>query len=103
MCIGIPLQIAAADGLTGQTANGQVIDLALTGPVEPGTWVLTHLGAARDIISREDARLISAALEGLARVMEGGTPGAAFADLETESPRLPPHLQAALAAGKTTA
>jgi hydrogenase expression/formation protein HypC len=32
--------------------------------------------------------------------MAGGTPGDAFADIEARGPTLPPHLQAALDAGR---
>ena len=39
--------------------------MSLTGPVEVGTWVLGFLGAAREVISDDEARLISDALGGL--------------------------------------
>ncbi|WP_425052417.1 HypC/HybG/HupF family hydrogenase formation chaperone [Psychromarinibacter sp. S121] len=103
MCVGIPVQILSVDGIAGTTAYGEMVDLSLTGPVAPGTWVLTHLGSAREVISAEEARLISAALDGLKAVMGGGDAGAAFADLDNRTPQLPPHLEAARAAGKTEA
>lgn len=106
MCVGIPLRIVATNGLTGVGENGartETLDLSLTGPVEVGTWVLGFLGAAREVISEAEARLISAALDGLERLMVGEALGDAFADLEQRGPQLPPHLAAALAAGQSEA
>lgn len=105
MCVGIPMQVLSVDGLIATATDGReegLVDLALTGPVAVGTWLLTHLGAAREVISAEDASKISAALDGLRAVMQGGGVGDAFADLEERGPQLPPHLQAALDAGETT-
>ena len=65
--------------------------------------MLTFLGAAREVIAADDAQKIRAALGGLQSLMQGGDLGAAFADLEQRGPELPPHLQAALAAGQTEA
>lgn len=106
MCVGIPLQILSVDGIAAQAQERagrpvELIDLSLTGPLEPGTWVLSFLGAARDVISAEEAQKISNALDGLRSLMEGGDLGTAFADLEARTPCLPPHLQAAAAQGKT--
>ncbi|WP_138471900.1 HypC/HybG/HupF family hydrogenase formation chaperone [Poseidonocella sp. HB161398] len=106
MCLGVPMQILAVDGIAARATDGraeQLIDLSLTGWVAPGTWVLTFLGTAREQISEAEAEKISAALGGLRSLMEGGGLGSAFADLEARPPALPPHLQAALDAGKTTA
>lgn len=106
MCVGIPMQILSAEGLAARATDGQtedLIDLSLTGPLAPGTWVLTFLGAAREVLDSEEAAKISAALGGLRALMSGGDLGDAFADLENTGPTLPPHLQAAVAAGKTTA
>lgn len=103
MCVGVPEQIMSCDGLVGTAQSGRQIDMTLTGPVAPGTWVLTHLGGARETITAEDAELIGAALEGLSRVMSGEALGDAFADLDARSPSLPPHLEAARLAGKATA
>ena len=104
MCVGVPMQIIAVDGIAGRATDGtteELIDLSLTGPLEPGTWVLTFLGAAREVIDADEARLIAAALDGLRDVMAGGTGGDAFADIDARGPQLPPHLLAAQAAGKT--
>ena len=105
MCVGLPLRITAIDGIAARAeAEGhlEVIDLSLTPEAQVGDWVLTHLGAAREVIGADEAAKITAALEGLRAVMAGDALGSAFADLETTGPQLPPHLQAALAAGQTT-
>lgn len=106
MCIGIPVQIVETKGFSGLARDGDDIvgiDLALTGPVPPGTWVLNFLGAAREVLEEEEALKIRAAVGALKSVMNGGGLGDAFADLEADGPRLPPHLQAARDSGKTTA
>lgn len=106
MCVGIPMKVLSRRELAATCTDGTVtetIDLALTGPVEPGTWLLTFLGSAREVISEDEARKISAALDGLRAVMGGGDLGDAFADLEDTGPRLPAHLAQALKEGKTTA
>lgn len=96
MCVGIPMRITSVDGSCAMASDGQrsqPLDLSLVGPVSPGDWVLTHLDAAREILTPEDAAKITAALDALRSIMAGGTPGDAFADLEETGPRLPPHLQ----------
>lgn len=105
MCVGVPMQITAIDGIAATTTNGQhveVIDLSLTPDAQVGDWLLTFLGAAREVITEDEAHKISAALNGLQSLMQGGELGDAFADLEETGPRLPAHLQAALDAGATT-
>ena len=105
MCVGIPMQITAIDGIAATTTNGrhtEVIDLSLTSDAQVGDWVLTFLGTSREIISQEEADKIGAALEGLRSLMNGGPLGDAFSDLENTGPQLPAHLQAALDAGETT-
>lgn len=107
MCVGIPMQITQSDGMRGEAFDGErahVLDLALTGPLAPGTWVLTFLGAAREVLEEDEALKIRAAVQALSDIMNGTGDGAdAFADIEARGPQLPPHLQAAAAAGKTTA
>lgn len=105
MCVGIPMQILSVDGIAGRCLSDtreELVDLSLTPDARPGDWILTFLGAAREVISADEAQKIAAALGGLAAVMRGGELGDAFADLENDGPHLPPHLQAALQAGRTT-
>ncbi|MBK1635114.1 HypC/HybG/HupF family hydrogenase formation chaperone [Rhodovulum adriaticum] len=104
MCVGLPLRITAIDGIAARATDGEtetVIDLSLTPDARAGDWVLTFLGAAREVIDADEAEKIAAALEGLRAVMAGGSAGDAFADLDAREPRLPPHLQTALDAGQT--
>lgn len=106
MCLGIPVQLIAREGIRGEILRDgtpALIDLSLTPEAVPGDWLLDFLGAAREVISAEAAGQIRAALDGLAAVLAGGDLGDAFADLEARPPQLPPHLQAARDAGKTSA
>lgn len=99
MCVGIPVRLVLVHGLTGLGEGGQPLDLALVPEARAGDWVLDFLGAARAVLPEDQAQKILAALDGLAAIMAGEDPGAAFADLDARAPRLPPHLQAALDAG----
>ena len=102
MCVGVPMQVIAINGIAAEVADSaELIDLSLTPEARVGDWLLTFLGAAREVISEDEAKKINAALDGLRAVMTGGDVGDAFADLDARSPQLPPHLQAALAAGQT--
>lgn len=105
MCVGIPMRILSCEGIAARASGDEgeaLIDLSLTGPLAPGTWVLTHLGAAREVIDATRAAQVSEALSALRAVMSGRGAGAAFADLEARGPSLPPHLQAALDRGDAT-
>ncbi len=105
MCVGQPLQISAIDGIAARASNDkldEVIDLSLTPEAQVGDWVLSFLGASREVISEEQAQKILAALDGLRALMAGDELGDAFADLEAREPQLPPHLAAAHSAGQTT-
>lgn len=102
MCLGVPMKLLSIDGIAGlgEGIDGiELIDLSLCPDSRVGDWVLGFLGAAREVISAEEAGKISAALTGLRALMAGGDLGAAFADLDNRTPSLPPHLQAALDAG----
>jgi hydrogenase expression/formation protein HypC len=106
MCVGVPVQLLAVDGIRGEAIEDGLpclVDLSLTPEAVPGDWVLNFLGASRGVISPAEAAQISAALAGLRNLMAGGDLGDAFADLDNRTPQLPPHLQAALDAGKTSA
>lgn len=107
MCVGIPMQLLSVEGLNARATDGAEehnVDLALVGAQPCGSWVLTFLGAAREVLSEAEALKIQAAVGALRAIMAGRAPEQdAFADLEARGPELPPHLQAALDAGKTTA
>lgn len=103
MCVGTPMRLTGVDGIVGHALHQgapRLVDLSLVPDARPGDWVLEFLGTARETLPEAEARLILRALDGLAAVMAGGTPGDAFADLDARTPRLPAHLQAALDAGR---
>jgi hydrogenase expression/formation protein HypC len=98
MCLGIPMQVVAADG-NAATCSGrsgtQCIDVSLLGPVVPGEWLLTFLGAARGRLDADEAAQIGRALDALESI-ERGEPldvAAFFADLVERGPQLPEHLR----------
>ena len=98
MCLGIPMQVVEADGAVawcdGRDGR-QRIDLSLVGAQPPGTWLLTFMGAAREVMDAEAARRTDRALDALAGVLAGDASGVdeAFADLVGREPQLPPHLR----------
>jgi hydrogenase expression/formation protein HypC len=76
MCIGIPLRVIASrpgHALCEGRGETREVETALVGPCEPGEWLLTFLGSARERISAERAAEVNAALDLLASVM--GHPG----------------------------
>lgn len=104
MCVGIPMQVLAIDGIVGHAQDERgmhLLDMSLLADARVGDWVLGFLGTAREILPETEALLIRKALHGVASIMAGGDAGDAFADLDARTPRLPPHLQAALDAGQT--
>ncbi len=97
MCIGIPMQIQHSESLQATCVHqGEVrrIDLTLVGEQPPGTWVMTFLDAAREVIDETTARQNLAAIEAVEQVMRGQSADieALFADLIDREPELPPHL-----------
>lgn len=76
MCIGIPMQVIEAgefSALCRGHGRSERVDLALVGPQPEGTWLLVFLGAAREVLTAEDAGLIASALEALSAVARGET------------------------------
>lgn len=97
MCIGVPMQITAVDGLVARCTgrDGEhAIDISLVGDVRSGDWVMVFLGAAREVISPETAQSTLDALEALHMAMRGERDfDHLFADLVGREPQLPEHLQ----------
>jgi len=97
MCVGIPARVVRIDGLQAQceSRSGRcTIDLSLIGPVAPGNWVLTFLGAAREVIDESRARDVEAALAALDAIARGETClDTYFAGLADREPVLPEHLR----------
>ena len=76
MCLSIPKQVVAweADGdFAWVERNGQreQVNMMLLGPQPIGTWVLTSLGLAKDVIVPEELALIEEALTALAASLDG--------------------------------
>jgi len=74
MCIGIPIRIVEAGDLVarGVGRNGEeTVNMMLIGAQPVGTWVLSHLGSAREVLSESDASIINKALDGLEAIMRG--------------------------------
>lgn len=74
MCIGVPMQVIEPGEFTAlcRGRNGdEPVNMLLIGPQQAGTWVLSFLGWAREVISAADARQIDLALDGLGEIMNG--------------------------------
>lgn len=105
MCIGVPMRVV--ESLPGRAlcdaGAGElwVIDMLLVGEQPPGTWVLTFLDAAREVVPAEQAELVRKALHALklAGAGEATTDAidALFPDLAGRTPELPAHLRPAVA------
>jgi hydrogenase expression/formation protein HypC len=101
MCIGIPMQVIEAEGDSAAWCMGrdgrQLIDMTLVGAQPGGTWILTFLGAGREVMTPESAARTDAAIDALAAALQGDTAAidAAFADLVDREPQLPEHLRPA--------
>lgn len=97
MCIGVPMQLVATQsGRAVGEGRGQreSLDLMLVGEQPVGTWVLAFCGAARRVLSEDEARQTNAALDALEAVLAGESDiKVHFADLVDREPTLPDHLK----------
>jgi hydrogenase expression/formation protein HypC len=116
MCLAVPLQVIRMEGMHALCAGSsgeERIDTLLTGPLAPGQWVLSFLGAAREVIDAARAAQVADALDTLATLQKLGSGDTAaddfeaavragFADLIDREPQLPDFLRADLAStGRT--
>ncbi len=96
MCLGIPMQvIEVREGIAVCEGMGErrEINMQLVGEQSPGTWVLTFLDAAREVLSEADAVRISDAIMAVNLVMQGHTDvDHLFADLIDREPPRPASL-----------
>lgn len=97
MCVGLPMRVVEVHGAQALCEHGGAlhpIDIALVGDVTPGTWLMTFLGAAREVMDETSARQSLAATDALAALLRGEDVDldAAFADLIGREPSLPDHL-----------
>lgn len=87
MCLSIPMQVVAweGDGDCAWVERGERrerINMMLLGAQPVGTWVLTSLGLAREVVEPEQLALIEEALTALAASLGGDyEPEAYFRDL----------------------
>ena len=99
MCIGIPMQVVerrGSDALCEGMGERKQIGMQLVGDVPVGTWVLTFLDTAREVLSAERARQITDAVTAVNLVMQGDTDvDHLFADLIDREPEPPPSMLAA--------
>jgi len=109
MCIGYPMRLAEAEGEHAAWCEGRLgrrrVDLSLVGRCTPGTWLLVHADAAREVLDPQRADAIDRALQALSIAIDGALDGdadasaaaidACFPDLAGRTPQLPPHLRAA--------
>lgn len=74
MCIGIPMEIIEQREFSAlcRGRNGEkVIETLFIGQQPAGTWVLSHLGAAREVISAETANKLNDALDAVDALARG--------------------------------
>jgi len=97
MCLGIPMQVVAIEGVFAvcDSRNGRSrINTMLLDDVLPGQWLLTFLDTARETIDAERAKMIDSALDALSVVANGGTNfDDCFPDLIGREPQLPDFLK----------
>jgi hydrogenase expression/formation protein HypC len=99
MCLGLPMLVLESGpgfALCDWRGERRRIDLALVGDQKPGTWLLTFLDAAREVITEAHAALIVQALDALDLAMSGADPASLdhlFPDLAGREPELPAHLR----------
>ena len=96
MCLGIPMQVVEVrEGMAVCEGMGERrdINMQLIGDQPAGTWVLTFLDTAREVLSEEDAASIIDAVTAVNLVMQGNTDiDHLFADLIDREPPRPPSM-----------
>lgn len=99
MCMATPMQVLRLEGTTAwcldRDGAEMPIDTLLVGDVQPGQWLLTFLGAARELVSAEQAERVANALGALESALAGDASqiDLAFADLINREPELPEFLR----------
>ncbi|HMV00965.1 MAG TPA: HypC/HybG/HupF family hydrogenase formation chaperone [Rhodocyclaceae bacterium] len=88
MCLSIPKQVVAWEGegdfaWVERHGERERINMMLVGPQAVGTWVLSSLGFAKEVVEPEQLALIEEALEALAASLDGDyDPERYFVDLK---------------------
>ncbi len=103
MCVGVPMRIIEAGrgfAICEAGDDTQRVDMQLVGDQPAGTWVLTFLGTAREVLTEEAATRTRNAIEALALVMRGETDvDHLFADLVDREIVPPPSMPRARRGG----
>jgi len=76
MCLSIPQRVVAWEGdgdfaWVERDGRRERVNMLLIGPQPVGSWVLTSLGLAREVVEGEHLALIEEALAALAASLEG--------------------------------
>ncbi|MCF8167839.1 MAG: HypC/HybG/HupF family hydrogenase formation chaperone [Rhodoferax sp.] len=88
MCLSIPMCVVQCEGdgdfaWVERAGRRERINMMLLGPQPIGTWVLTQLGLAREVVEPEQLALIEEALSALAASLDGDfDPQQYFRDLQ---------------------
>ena len=72
MCIGIPMRVVESCGATALCeGRGQrrYLNMLMVGECPPGSWVMSFLGTAREILTEADAASTNLALDALEGMM----------------------------------
>jgi hydrogenase expression/formation protein HypC len=98
MCIGMPMQVVNMESETAAwCVDGDervLLDMMLVGPQSAGTWVLAFQGAARQVMTANDAAQTRVALQALSAALAGQSDvDRFFPDLAGREPQLPEHLR----------
>ena len=97
MCIGMPMRVVEPGDSHAWCEGGgerERLDMMLVGEQPVGTWVLAFHGAARQVMSAEQAAQALAGRQALAAVLRGvGNIDEFFGDLVGREPQLPAHLR----------
>lgn len=98
MCLGIPMQVKSfpAEGKALCSGRGKTesLNILLVPPLKEGDWVLAWNGMATEKLTQERARQVDLALDALEQALSGnaGFADDAFADILSNTGKLPPHL-----------
>ncbi|MBC7917520.1 MAG: HypC/HybG/HupF family hydrogenase formation chaperone [Rhodoferax sp.] len=74
MCVATPVQVVESQEVMSlcRGRNGdESVNMLLIGQQPVGTWVLSFLGWAREVIDEQRAKEIDLALDGLQQIMDG--------------------------------
>ncbi|MBS1190329.1 MAG: Hydrogenase expression/formation protein [Rhodocyclaceae bacterium] len=89
MCLSIPKQVVAWEGegdfaWVERDGQRERINMMLVGPQPVGTWVLTSLGLAKEVVEEDARALIEDALSALAASLDDNyDPSQHFRDLDS--------------------